>query len=119
MARSSLQAIAPKRWRLPSLEQAAAFVLMVQDVADTFSTAMRLLAELRILDGRIVEGVSLAAGVSTRVLHGLGREPRGFIVVRVRAAADTSLREDSAVSADATKITLVAAADGLFDILVF
>src|SRR6185503_16751122 len=55
-------------------------------LADVQRYLAQLVAELNalpILDGRLVEGVRLLAGVAADVPHGLGRSLRGWVVVRL------------------------------------
>lgn len=55
-------------------------------LADVQRALIALVTELNnvaILDGRLVEGVTLAAGVPKDVVHGLGRQLRGWIPVRL------------------------------------
>ncbi len=43
---------------------------------------------------RLIEGVQLAAGVTKRVIHGLGRKPRGYLVVKASTGAVMSCLYD-------------------------
>jgi hypothetical protein len=116
---SALQAITPKRWRLPSLENGGALLGQLQDLADTFASTLVLLAALQHLDGRLISGLELAAGVATAIDHGLGRMPRGFIVVRCVSASANSLRETPSAPATASAMTFIAEGDGTFSVVVF
>jgi hypothetical protein len=85
---------------------------------DEVKQVIDLIRRSKVLDGNLVTGIVLAAGVTTPVAHGLGRAPIGFEVVRRRAQALVSDAQDSNATPDRT-FSLVASADVTVDVWFF
>lgn len=61
----------------------------LQNVQDNVSIFVNSIKDKQILDGRLIESIVLDSGSNpTSIAHGLGRTPRGWIVVGQDAAAD-------------------------------
>jgi hypothetical protein len=59
----------------------------LQRVQDNIVSSLNVIAALPLSDGVLLEGVDVATQ-ETVINHGLGREARGYIVVRKSAAVD-------------------------------
>ena len=95
VARCELERVAMKSSVTPKQETfLAAFG---QKVAESMHRQIRAGG---IVDGTLTKSVELPAGASVRVVHGLKRKPRGWIVVDATGAAPSIYREswdDSAI----------------------
>lgn len=85
----------------------------VDRVSDAITPVLRFLIRGLLVESRLIEDVPLTTATK-EVLHGLGRVPNGYFVVRSNAAATV---RDTAM--DATKITLAASATVTVSLLVF
>lgn len=80
--------------RAPELAQVSGSDLpTVRDTVErnsrkTFDFLRVMLSQCPFLDGRLIEGVALAAGATTQVAHGLGRAYRGWWVASGSINAD-------------------------------
>jgi len=92
-------------------------------LADVQRSQLGLVGELNaipVLDGRLVEGVTLAAGVTKDVVHGLGRTLRGWIIVRVGYSGATAVVQEAAGNPDeALYLRLSCAQDVTLSLWVF
>jgi hypothetical protein len=79
--------------------------------------------DLEALDGlRLLENVQLTSGVTARVPHGLGRKPRGWLVVRTDSGAALGYIYDEQRTQAKTDVYLYLRAEGyspLVSLLVF
>ena len=64
----------------------------------------KVLEDNPLLDGHLIEDQDLALGVDTPISHRLGRQPRGWILARIRGGAGAPwIRE---ISSDPLTLTL-------------
>lgn len=89
----------------------------LQMVQDSAATVFNIINNKQILDGVLIEGVVLLnASNPTSVSHGLGKEPRGWIVVKKDANADVY---SSASTTPKSTLNLNATADVTISLWVF
>jgi hypothetical protein len=67
---------------LPQFDMASDLNQAQLRIKRVFNTLLRV----PLLDGRLISGIQLSAGVQTPVAHGLGRLPLGYLVVGRDAA---------------------------------
>lgn len=53
----------------------------LQQVLESIVTSVRQVLRVPLLDGRLIKGVVLPPAASTKVTHGLGRRPLGWLVI--------------------------------------
>lgn len=74
---------------------------------DRVEELLRLLAGNPLLDGVLIENIELDSATVNHVLHQLGREPRGWIIVRKNAyaldAEITATTDDKKLAIEVTK----------------
>lgn len=70
----------------------------------------RQLQQVPFLDGRLLEDVSLAAGASTVVNHGLGRPPQGWLVTKFSGAGASDYPRQEASTTNTLTLTVTNAA---------
>lgn len=58
-----------------------------QRYQDSAQLSFTRLADIPFLDGVLVENIAIITGAAKLVSHGLGREPRGWLVVKKNANA--------------------------------
>lgn len=75
---------APKN-RIKSFKKIGNDSLVIKQVQENVDQALTPIIKCPIIDGNLVTNVSLVVSKSNEILHGLGRKPRGFMIVRKRA----------------------------------
>lgn len=103
--------------RLQPPTSAAELLQFVTDLQENVADAMAMLAELPLLDFVHKRGVSLTAGATNQVPHGLARPWRGFIVTRRNAAVVPYAPDAQALPE--RLLDLQVAADVTVDLFVF
>lgn len=71
-----------------------------------------------IIDGLLIENVSLTAASTTEVYHKLGRKPKGWLIVRQRGQANIWDLQDANKNKSVT-LSLACSADVVVDIWIF
>lgn len=61
-------------------------------IQDRIKIVLRAIISKPILDGQIIDSITLPAGVATNVAHKLGRKPKGWIPVQ---GVSTTITENS------------------------
>jgi len=77
-------------------------------VAD-LQSLIRELSAVPFLEGKSLKNVALAAG-ATQIQHGLGRAPRGWIVISFSGAAASDFPRQTAADAEVLELTVTNAA---------
>jgi hypothetical protein len=72
---------------LPGVQKIEGVPYSLGKVQDALTTALGPVLGSAIVDGRLIEGVALASGSANTITHGLGRPPKGWLVVRSDADA--------------------------------
>jgi hypothetical protein len=99
--------------RLPAKPENAAAQRALDAQAQTINSVL----DTEIIRGRLIEDVELVSGETTIVQHGLGREPRGYIIVWKSAAVTGDYPITS--SRPRTEISLTASSTATVSLWIF
>lgn len=87
----------------------------ISAVNTTIKTLEQVLGSREIIDGRLLENVTINS-TATQLQHGLGRVPKGFIVVDYTVFPDSGIYR---TAWDEKTITLVADTTSIYSLWVF
>ena len=90
----------------------------LQQLQDNVDIALNQVVNRELLDGQILQNISLSASGVNEIEHKLGRELLGWMVVRSRAQSTVWDNQDDNVRQSAT-LLLNASADVVVDLWVF
>lgn len=80
---------------------------------EVFAQPLDRLARLPLLDGMLIEGQVLTAAAVTKVQHGLGRKPRGWLLARANAETALYDKIDESTTYDLTRVLPIYSANAV------
>ncbi len=101
---------------IPAFRKIKTLISDLQNLQNSLAVVFDAITSKQILDGLLLTNISLTGSATTSVAHGLGKEPRGWIIVGRNAASD--VYEVASPTPNAI-LNLAASADVVVNLWVF